>query len=233
MKRRMYLYLVFSLILSTNLNAHAMSMIDQFNPVKFDISLLSDTYAGPDSFYHQAFDVAQTFTVGKSGWLQEIEVYTQVREYGNYYFDVRTTQNGIPLENNNSTLAYLSLTPEYFIADIEGYVSFDISQFHLMVNEGDVLAFVLRAGGSGIGNINGNIYDPYLGGRTFHRYLSAYDPTWTGFLSEIDKDWDFGFKTYVHPVSDCTQPVPEPSSIALLMGGIFSLVGFVKSKKFY
>ena len=144
-------------------------------------------------------DVAQTFTVGRTGVLTRVEVllFSFPGIVDDLVVDVRPTDgNGAPVEGNGSppVLASVTVAPAA-IPTTTAFVAFDLSAFNVAVTAGDVLAIVLRSGSGGSTTYGrqGGADDPYAGGAGFFRNSSAT----TAWLEMVDTDW--GFRTFVEP----------------------------------
>jgi hypothetical protein len=164
---------------------------------------------GPGSFG------AQTFTVGMTGVLTEVDVFIQRNGpiLSDLYLDVRPVINGVPTENNSAALGSVTL-PMPALDGTAAFVPFDFSSLEIRISEGDVLAIVL----SGYARWYGNFGDPYPGGESFFLRFP------NGFSLSHDGSVDVGFRTFVEPM-----PVPEPCTLALISAGILTTICYVKT----
>jgi hypothetical protein len=155
--------------------------------------------------------VAQTFEVGLTGILDRVEVQlarNAVVPSEGMTLEIRSTLlDGSPAAN---VLASAPISAADLSTSFQ-FMSIDFLSFALEVNGGDMLALVLRsdavAGGGGIDPFawGGDGPGGYNRGSVYLDYGTGFGPT----------AWDIGFKSYVD-----TTPVPEPSSLALLLAGV-------------
>jgi hypothetical protein len=200
--------------------ANASPMLDQFmvpNPVT------SNAEFGSVNFNQQR---AQTFTVGLTGLLTEVQVDVErfgSSTAGNLVMEIRDTNpsNGFPVTNGFRLQTSVAANVVPPAPNPDGiFTAFDVSSFGVNVNAGDHLAIVLYAqGGSGytfgwLGAIN----DPYPPGSAFERVIGNHD--WFN-ESTIGQNYDNGFKTFVDP-----SPAPEPSTLVLAGVGALGLLGY-------
>lgn len=143
-KTYLFYFLICCIVLTTAGMSHAAPQLDQVYDTSLMNSMSSDV-GGPDK--------AQTFTVGTTGKLVQIDLDMRkwVPSYMNgipipikdLLFDIRTTVNDRPIENDSTTLASLVI-PEASISTVRSFYSFDISPYDVSVTSGDKLAIVLR-----------------------------------------------------------------------------------------
>jgi hypothetical protein len=172
---------------------------------------------GPTSGFGAIFqDVAQTFTVGVSGQLTQIDILMTTRGTppGDLILDVRSTTAGVPNEDDGSVLG--SIVVPAATLPPASFVSFDLSGAGIQLAAGDVVAFVLRSRDSTLGDdywIGGGDPGGYAAGDAFLRQNGSpgtWQP-WDGSTNVID----LGFKTYML--------VPEPGTGVLLALGLVGL----------
>jgi hypothetical protein len=158
--------------------------------------------------------LAQTFTVGNTGILDEVDLVLSnqwVNIAGsnpNIFFDIRPVVAGIPVEDNS--LALVSRQVAVFSNPLGLYL---LPALGIPVTHGDVLAIVLRSGfyGAFVWADGDKVYPR---GSSYVREPdnpSNFDYTWYG-PYEANA---FAFQTFV-------EPVPEPSSLVVLVAGILA-----------
>jgi hypothetical protein len=158
---------------------------------------------------------AQTFTVGITGILTEVDVFIQRNGpiLSDLHLDVRPTINGVPTGNDLAALGSVTL-PMAALGTTAAFVDFDFSSLGIHISQGDVLAIVL----SGDAQWFGNFGDLYPGGASFFRFPPD------DFSLSHDGSVDVGFRTFVEPT-----PVPEPYTLALISATIFTTICYVKT----
>jgi hypothetical protein len=152
-------------------------------------------------------DIAQTFTVGKSGKLGRVEVGTIVL---NAYsvgspagspllFDIRPTVNGHPVADDAQALAVIALPASNIMqgGSVPPLV-FDLSSFNIHVAQGQVLAFVLRSNGNAFSFATSDAGDVYSRGEYSQRFYAG-DPFPTFTAPSFPQGTDMSFATYVAP----------------------------------
>jgi hypothetical protein len=180
----------------------ALAVVDQAQP-------LSPTSIDSNS----ANPRGQTFTVGVSGVLTSVGVkLAQLQPPAEpIHFALQATAGGFP---TGAPLAELdipisSIPPWAGSSDAMSFVDIDLSPFALDVAAGDILAMTLVTGDGGPNVVNyriGASHDnPYADGTGLFRASDSL--VW----NTLDGQWDLSFQTLVNPV-------PEPSSIAVIGG---------------
>jgi hypothetical protein len=176
---------------------------------------------------NHSFEYAQTFTVGRTGFLTRVvlgvEQFDGVTQ--NLLVDVRAVdQLKNPLEANSPVLAFASISPSAvpISGSVSPAVNVDLSAADLPVTAGEVLAIALRSNETNgyydwFGGPQGQ--DIYAGGSGYMRnqYTNGLWSTHIGSAAQ-----DYSFKTYVS-----STPVPEPVSPA----AILVLVGLLMRRK--
>lgn len=189
MKSRVFLLV----LLVSGLSATAQTLDQSYNPASTTISY------GVDGTHTRA----QTFTVGLSGQLVGVEIFTQAVSGDILYWDLRPTTGGAPTATQSSALASGSLLSSSLPPSASFYY-FDLSSFNLTVSSGNVLAFTMwGTTGNTVGGFSGRTDNGYAGGAAFTGATGA-STAW----SEL-ANTDFKFQTYV---------IPEPSTYALVVG---------------
>jgi hypothetical protein len=157
---------------------------------------------------------AQTFTVGISGMLNEVDVFINQlgATSGNLILQIRSTTAGVPVADPvflvQETVAASSVPPM-----TGGFFAFDVSSANLPVTAGEQLAIVLSAsGGSSTFNWFGVQGNPYPSGSAFEE-----DPPNHGWVLE-QPVYDLGFETFV--------TVPEPGSAVIFSLGLLGAAAF-------
>ena len=162
-------------------------------------------------------DEAQTFTVGVTGTLAQVDVkIIPVGAPQDLVVEVRPTVGGVPVESDTAVLASVRL-PASGIPTSYGFLSVDVRPFAVPVTEGEVLAIVLRSDGfSGVYCWGGDVTDAYLAGQRFIRNPG------TGWSAAGSVGVDLGFRTFVETSSTA---VPGPDGLLLFTIGGLGLLG--------
>jgi hypothetical protein len=166
--------------------------------------------------------LAQTFTVGLSGLLAEIDlqISKNTGATGDLAFTIRTTSGGLPNTDDGQSL-FTTVIPLSSIPTVDSpfdtvsVTAIDVSSATIMVTPGEVLALGLSRTGAGVPPWATwrSSTDNYSGGALYQRSgpTSSWDPV---LITTVGQD--AGFQTYI-------STVPEPSS--LVLAGISTLVG--------
>ncbi len=215
--KKNYLYMLsicIGFILNVN-NINAASILDQ----SYAPDLLNST-----SSVTLGARQAQTFTVGLTGTLTQVDVMFRPIDYlseNEVFVDIRRTNNGAPSDNINDIIETTVLDPTAFLPD-----SFNSFFFDLAVNEGELLAVVIYTNGDANTGLWGNASqdNQYLGGSLWTS-ADLYGGNWYPNANSSDQNFDLAFKTYV-------STVPIPTSIWLLLSSLFVMARFsVRRKK--
>lgn len=170
--------------------------------------------SGPFSWgsYNSSSHIVQTFTVGRAGVLDRIEI--ALSSTGDVpdglVFELFSAPLNLaaafptPLASALIPRAGLPTSSSFSLSEL---TVVDLSTANLMVSVGDVFAFSVRGRVFGTNPAPGNYPGDYSGGEGF--YLT--------FSDEFVAGSDYGFRTYV-------AVVPEPATWALMIGG-FGLAG--------
>jgi hypothetical protein len=173
------------------------------------------------------FDIAQTFTVGQSGILAQVDIYNVYLNLSNdgsstgnpLLFDIRnTTSVGLPVADNSLALAILEMPASSMpTSAFSPPMVFDLLSFGLNVNAGDVLALVLRSNDNvfAFGTSAGNAYS---GGQYTQRFSANAE--FPDFVAPSFPDGtDLSFRTYVDispviaTVTIDIKPGSDPNSV--------------------
>lgn len=171
---------------------------------------------------HNNQSIAQTFTVGQRGVLQQVELMLsrQSTVTGNFSLSILSTSDGVP-DGSGSTL----FSQSYPVTDIVvgtstiEFLSFDVSSANILVSPGDMLALAITQDDN----------DWIL----WNSIRSGYD-SGNGFKGDGDlitswsllnnTDYDLGFRTYVNTI-------PVPAAAWLFGSGLLGLIGVARRKK--
>ncbi len=205
-----------SLALAAFMPAHAAPVLDQ--------SQLNDSgSAGFSSGYERS----QAFTAGVKGKLSRLDFGLEAMgKTGGLVFSLFAATGGTPKE---AALFSLTLSREQLTT---GWTQLDLSSQDFFVDAGAQYAFGFKAtdvNTSWALNITAGSVDPYAGGAMFGR--SPATQTWSLNPNPVTSqlNWDLQFRTWVDP-SAVANKVPEPGSLALVLGSLMGL-GLVRRRK--
>src|SRR5262249_36628157 len=158
--------------------------------------------------FNATSEAAQTFTVGMTGTLTEVDLYAFrfSGTVGDLILDIRGTQpNGLP--NTSPNLLTTTIPAASVPGSPPAYFPINLSAFNLHATVGAKLAVVLHATAN-----PGDDTTYWWGGRTDNPYangLMTVRDNGTGGWVVFDPNWDLGFKTYVDA------PASQPPVVAL------------------
>jgi hypothetical protein len=179
-------------IIALPLSTHASPVLDQNHTIT---SSIGETPS-------DAQEAAQTFTIGITGTLAQIDVLLGRFGFasGDAQFTVYSTASGFPSGNLGAVAISAASVPT--TGPI--YIPVDLTSLNIAVTTNDVLAFGIKNTGSGP-YLMPYVSPPpptYSGGSGVRRTLSVPPGPWQTYTPERD----FGFRTYVEP----TAPIATP-----------------------
>ena len=196
--------------------------------VRLDQAFIPTTF-NLETDLHLDFAGAQTLTVGLGGTLARVDLY--LGEFGsgpvsgNLTFDVRPTINGIPVNDDASAFARItvpasSVMPAGLPIGVFP-VSFDLRPFGVSVTPGEVLALVVANPNASFPyyGLWGSFTQPFSGGTAFNRAPSLGRPTFGA------PGGNHAFATFVD-----TAATPEPATVLLFASALVPLVASARRK---
>lgn len=200
------------------LDVRVVPVVDQvFDPGQYGSPYLSAGVA----YYNTNQEIGQTFTVGVSGTLTQVDLYIYKWEgtVGDLVLDIRGTRpDGRPTAVAGQQLITTSVPPTSvpgLPGNYAAFFTFDLTPYNVYVAQGEVLAAILHvapAAGADAGyQWDGRTVNAYPNGLFYGRVIGNHD--WTA----SDPSWDLGFRTYVEPAT----PLPP---VVTLPGGPASYV---------
>lgn len=142
-------------------------------------------------------DQAQTFTVGITGQLTNIEVLIEgFNQTADLLVDIRPTINGIPVSDESAMLEEVSIPGSEIPGFPHTFINADVSSQNIQVTAGSELAIVLKIDRSSQGGDygwRGETGDLYPSGVAYTRTGTT---DWVAPLSD-GLTVDYGFKTFV------------------------------------
>lgn len=204
-------------------SAFATEILDQnFNSSNGDLST---------SLLGNGWEVGQTFTVGRSGYLSKIQIpwfirYDQTNQ-PNIVFSVRSTDsNGLPSTSAQGKLFETTLRPQDIPCTAPYYTSVDFNTGGIKVTSGQKLAFIFSSYWLSTPGPTFCYYgiDGTTGSSTLHYDRGFYTARLGTTSFSRDCGYDLFFKTYINPV-------PEPSSLLAMTAGLLGLAGTIRRKR--
>jgi len=207
---------------------HAQGLVlDQSNVVSS--ANAQDDYGITGTTFIQS--LAETFTVGVAGKLSQVgfQVYHNTNATGALIFQILSTSGGNPNPDSIAplfqTTVPLASTPTINSPEVP-FTLIDVSAAGIIVTPGQVLTIALK-------NPTGSAIPPwtlwrsgpatYTGGALYIQQQSDA-PNWRALVNNGTVQ-DLGFQTFV------TAAVPEPGSVALLVGMGVSGAGFLARRR--
>ena len=207
-------FVAFFLMNLTCGSANAALVLDQEN----------DFTGGHASFaIHNNQNIAQTFTVGQSGVLQQVDLMLSRwgAATGNFSLSILTTSGGVP-DGGGSTL-FSQLYPVTDIVPVDDpssneFLSIDVSSANISVSPGDTLALAVTHAGN-----NWVQWNSVLGGYGSGSGFVGDGDLVTSWRLINNLDYDLVFRTYV-------STVPVPAAVWLFGSGLLGLIGVARRK---
>jgi len=195
-----------------------------------DQSFIPSTSAAYEGNIYRSFDGlfyadhAQTFTVGITGQLTNIEilVWEWTSQITDLFVDIRPTINGVPILDDSAILGEVAIPASEISGFPHTFITVDYSSQNIQVAAGDELAIVLRMDPSGQGgdySWRGETGDLYASGVAYTRTdTTDWFAPMSGGLTV-----DYGFKTFVNPI-------PIPPALWLFGSGLIGLLGVARRR---
>jgi hypothetical protein len=188
---------------------------------------VSDAVTLSELGFYNVIDRAQTFTVGLTGFLTQVDIKIHRLETlsQDALFDIRTTSGGIPTEPNfGANILFNAVIPQADVPEVPlfqdvPWTSVFLGAGSFPVTAGNMLAISLRSDGDQVYWLAGSHPNPYPSGI---RYTRDRDIV-SAWIASPDND-DVFFRTWV-------DPVPVPPSVVLLGSGLLGLVGLRRLRK--
>ena len=188
-------------------HAAAIPVIDQANDTNKSGTTLVATFAG----FISPGDRANTFTVGISGLLTQVdlEIQRNAAATDDLLVEIRATTAGAPVDDSGSILSSATV-PFASIPTTAGFFSVDIPD--VAVSVGQVLAIVVQSNtGIAAPYVLGTNSGQYPGGAVYLRNGDS-----PGAWSAGTTDVDFMFRTYVE-ANNTGSTIPEPATAMLAL----------------
>jgi hypothetical protein len=171
-----------------------------------------------DMGFYRYLDRAQTFTVGLTGFLTQVDI--KVHRTGtlseDILFDVRTTAGGLPTEPNvGANILFNAVIPKTDVPLVDRWNDVPWTSVYLgagsfSVTAGSMLAIALQTDDQEVCWLAGNYLNPYPSGISYSR---DNDVNW-----DSHPDTDMFFRTWVDVAA-----APTPSTFLLLGSGMAGL----------
>lgn len=151
------------------------------------------------AYFNFTSEAAQTFTVGITGTLTEVDLfaYRFSGSIGDLIVDIRGTQaNGLPTTGAGQELLTTTVPASSVSGSGPGFLAVDLSSFNFHVTAGESLAVVIHVAPDPNADVT-----YWWGGRTDNQYANGFmtvRDNGTGGWVVFDTNWDLGFKTWVN-----------------------------------
>jgi hypothetical protein len=169
-------------------------------------------FATSCAYFNTDQEEAQTFTVGMSGTLSEVDLYlsTFSGSIGDLIVDIRACQgDGRPTSGAGQQLVSVTIPAATVSANVDPFLAIDLTAANLYVSAGEKLAVIAHVAPDVNGDITyywgGRPDNYYAGGGFTDRVIGNYD--WQA----VDPIDDIGFKTYVIPAVSLPPIVTLPA----------------------
>jgi hypothetical protein len=179
---------------------------------------VSDGVTFTETGFYNALDRAQTFTVGLTGLLTQVDIkiHGTVTFTEDVLFDVRTTFKGIPTEPNiGANILFNAVIPPAAVPEVPlfgdvPWTSVFLGAGSFPVTAGSILAISLRTNDDQVYWLAGSYLNPFPSGIRYSRDVTA---TWIA-----DPESYIFFRTWVDVAT-----APAPSTLLLLGSGMAGL----------
>lgn len=184
------------------LDVRIVPALDQvFDPAAYTGAYLS----GGVAYFNTNQEIGQTFTVGVTGILTQVDLYIYKWEgtIGDLVLDIRGTR---PDEAPTSPAGHQLITTSVPPASVPGlpgnyaaFFAFDLTPYNLYVQAGEKLSAIIHVapatGADASYQWEGRVENQYPAGKFYGRVIGNHD--WIN----QNPNWDMGFRTYVEPAA--------------------------------
>jgi hypothetical protein len=183
-------------------------------------------WGGGFSYLDPGQERAQTFQVGTTGVLTQVDVWVYRffnDVHGDLVLDIRATQpSGAPTSTAGGQLLTTTMASTAVPVQGSGAISFDLSSFNLYVTQGEELAIVVHEAPDPNGDVtyqwSGGGSDPYPAGQSWERAIGNHD-----WAADPQADVDWGFRTFVNAAPDQPPAVTTDTGLKLNRGATASI----------